>query len=603
MAPYASLKAAKEAFVAGLSGTSKLEIFAIVTTLSLSIVVCEHAKTEKQHLVIRFALEMLLIIYPQLLVCTGALPLWPTFLLLVLATSACYLWDIAHLHRTPRDLQGVDDLASHRKSFVGIFRGALMASTCLCILAVDFRAFPRRYAKAEAYGTGYMDLGVGGVVLTAGLVSPAGLVQQPPAAVDGSVVKDGGTRRWRPPPLWRRLLSGLRAAQVCWLLGLGRLIMTRAVDYQEHVGEYGVHWNFFCTIAVLALLGHAVALPPQLLGPLAITLTLGHQVGLKWGGLGPWVMSSERGNDVVSLNKEGLVSCVGFWALYLWGAALAHAFHASVQHAVRDSRRCSGTASLKGGGDCGGASDAIATVAPLVRWWAQFVLLDVLLWVAVVALEMKVERVSRRSCNAAYIVWIVAQCLAGMLPLVLWQTLACPARAVLTQRDSHRDGCGAADSGNGQVANAASKGPYDQWAPLLDCAGDQRLSSGEGDRGNMGLSANSGGCDGVGEHPSRIPVVASLPPYSLSKDVDDETVSVHARQTRMGRAGPHVLQAINSNQLAIFLAANVLTGAVNLTVDTLQVTEWPARALLGVYMTCVCGLALLLELRRWRLKL
>ncbi|GIL58147.1 hypothetical protein Vafri_12991 [Volvox africanus] len=397
MASYASVKAAKEAFVTGLSGTSKLEIFAIVATLSLSIVVCEHAKTDKQHIGIRFALEMLLIIYPQLLVCTGALPLWPTFFLLVLAASACYLWDIVHPHRTaPPDLQGVDDLTSHRKSFVGIFRGALMAATCLCILAVDFRAFPRRYAKVEAYGTGYMDVGVGGVILTAGLVSPAGLAHPPLVVVDGSDVKDGGTRRWRPPPLWRRLLSGLRAAKVCWLLGLGRLVVTRAVDYQEHVGEYGVHWNFFATIAVVALLGHAVALPPQLLAPVAITLTLGHQAVLSWGGLGSWVMSAERGDDVVSLNKEGLISCVGFWALYLWGAALAHAFHASVQHAVRNSRRCSDTSSVKGGGVRGDASDAIATVAPLVRWWAQFVLLDVLLWVAVAALEVKVERISRR---------------------------------------------------------------------------------------------------------------------------------------------------------------------------------------------------------------
>ncbi|GIL58148.1 hypothetical protein Vafri_12991 [Volvox africanus] len=283
-----------------------------------------------------------------------------------------------------------------KPSFVGIFRGALMAATCLCILAVDFRAFPRRYAKVEAYGTGYMDVGVGGVILTAGLVSPAGLAHPPLVVVDGSDVKDGGTRRWRPPPLWRRLLSGLRAAKVCWLLGLGRLVVTRAVDYQEHVGEYGVHWNFFATIAVVALLGHAVALPPQLLAPVAITLTLGHQAVLSWGGLGSWVMSAERGDDVVSLNKEGLISCVGFWALYLWGAALAHAFHASVQHAVRNSRRCSDTSSVKGGGVRGDASDAIATVAPLVRWWAQFVLLDVLLWVAVAALEVKVERISRR---------------------------------------------------------------------------------------------------------------------------------------------------------------------------------------------------------------
>jgi phosphatidylinositol glycan class W len=43
----------------------------------------------------------------------------------------------------------------------------------LAILAVDFHAFPRRYAKAEGYGQGLMDVGVGAIVFAAGLVSKA----------------------------------------------------------------------------------------------------------------------------------------------------------------------------------------------------------------------------------------------------------------------------------------------------------------------------------------------------------------------------------------------------------------------------------------------
>ena len=35
------------------------------------------------------------------------------------------------------------------------------------------------------------------------------------------------------------------------VLGCARLLATRGVQYQEHVSEYGVHWNFFFTLAVV----------------------------------------------------------------------------------------------------------------------------------------------------------------------------------------------------------------------------------------------------------------------------------------------------------------------------------------------------------------
>ena len=47
------------------------------------------------------------------------------------------------------------------------------------------------------------------------------------------------------------ILHTIRSAIPLLVLGCARLVATRGVQYQEHVTEYGVHWNFFFTLAIV----------------------------------------------------------------------------------------------------------------------------------------------------------------------------------------------------------------------------------------------------------------------------------------------------------------------------------------------------------------
>ncbi|KAH0645737.1 hypothetical protein KY290_035579 [Solanum tuberosum] len=54
---------------------------------------------------------------------------------------------------------------------ISAYRVAMNFLACICILAVDFKIFPRRYAKTETYGPGLMDIGVGSFIVANALVS------------------------------------------------------------------------------------------------------------------------------------------------------------------------------------------------------------------------------------------------------------------------------------------------------------------------------------------------------------------------------------------------------------------------------------------------
>ncbi|XP_057977065.1 uncharacterized protein At4g17910 isoform X2 [Malania oleifera] len=260
--------------------------------------------------------------------------------------------------------------ASHSlRTHISSYRVCMMILTFLFILAVDFKIFPRRYAKTETYGVSLMDLGVGSFVIANALVSRQ--------------ARNIASTNW---------MSALQSTSPLILLGVGRLIFTGGVDYQVHVGEYGVHWNFFFTLAAVSVLTSLINVPPKYCGVLGSLILIGYQICLMLG-LNVYLLSSERKMDIISQNKEGIYSIFGYWGMYLVGVQLGNfLFFGDKPAAGLRSNKWARTGA----------------------WIFSFSF-----WFLTILLDSHVERASRRMCNLAYVTLVLATNLQGLAILML----------------------------------------------------------------------------------------------------------------------------------------------------------------------------------------
>lgn len=394
--------------------------------------------------------------------------------------------------------------AEAQTRFISEYRGGLMLITSICILAVDFQAFPRRYAKAERFGTGLMDIGVGAFVFANGVVKAVAVLRNPHHRI----------------PLARCAATGLLKVATLVILGVGRVVSTQGVNYPQHVGEYGVHWNFFFTLAAVKLMTTLLPLPPSTMLPIGMAVTAAYQAVLSWGGLIHWVHSDDRsgaplGLRILALNKEGLCSTFGYWGLYLMTVGITMRMLTWMVAGEERQAQAAAAGAANGASRTNGSSRS-STAAPVVsqapaRPWTRLVswviarhppwaavlcmlLLDAALWLLTWGLSVFVQPVSRRACNAAYVAWMLA-----------YNTV------LLT--------------------------------------------------------------------------------------------AVRAKQLLLPSAPPGLSVALNYNLLPTFLLANLLTGAVNLSVDTLMVQDTAARAIVSAYLLAVCAPAAVAFSFRKRLRL
>ncbi|KAI9462017.1 GWT1-domain-containing protein [Lactarius psammicola] len=488
-------KSSKESFVSGMIGSTVLHVnmisFVALSSIALHSSIRSRFPPPKSF---PFLSEWTLLVVPLLLSMTlfadrpGLLSA-----ALLLPTALFYFLFPPHESGTPLPSGAAtagpaEEPETTRLSALSTYRAHMMLMTILAILAVDFPVFPRALAKCETYGVSLMDMGVGSFVFSQGIVSAIPLIKAPVSS---------------RPPLTSEIASVIVKCTPVLALGLIRVMLVKGTQYPEHVTEYGVHWNFFLTLALVPVLRvflHPLftTIPISLLG---LLVALAHQLSLSVG-LASYVLDAPR-QSLISANKEGLVSLTGYLAIHLLGLSTgtlvipySPSYFRRRQAAARKRRNSDAPARRVSMSMPHRENDKTATelFSYAVIYWTLFGISRYF--------HIGGPDVSRRLVNLPYVLWVAAYNTTFLLGYLLLDLAFFP-------------------------------------TPL-------------------------------------------------------------AKSTPM--PAPPLLEAVNRNALAVFLLANVATGAVNLSMRTMYTSDGWAMVVLAAYAFGVCVFAWAVRGRRvWKL--
>ncbi|KFA60368.1 hypothetical protein S40285_08608 [Stachybotrys chlorohalonatus IBT 40285] len=483
MANSTSYKQLKEDFVSNLTGGTVTEIGYVTSVAPVAVFLWSVLQARqsffKPYSILGFVVDYLLNVGAILLAMTlySDSPILLNILLLAPAALVYVLPPNSTSTRRkpkvpPKSASDPPD-ALPVKPFLTVYRGCMLVATSVAILAVDFRLFPRRFAKVETWGTSLMDMGVGSFVFSAGIVAARPVLKE--------------KLRGRATSIGRRLLLSLRHSIPLLVLGLIRLLSVKGLDYAEHVSEYGVHWNFFFT---LGFLPPFVAAFQTLLNVVpsyaALALLVGgtYQAVLETTSLKAYILTAPR-TDLLSMNREGVFSFLGYLAIFLAGQDLG-----MFVLPRKVNPRSDASAGMQ-------RNTLILTIGVWAGIWSAlyFVSTDYnygLGWT-----------VSRRMANLPYIFWVAAFNSLQILGFCIVDTIFFPAF------------------------------------------------------------------------------------YNANDAKTEREAYLTATST--------VLRAFNRNGLALFLIANLLTGLVNMTVRTLEMTPVATMCIMMAYMGTVSGVAVMLD--------
>ncbi|CAI4221335.1 unnamed protein product [Auanema sp. JU1783] len=191
-------------------------------------------------------------------------------------------------------------------TFITYFRGMMLILVSIAILAVDFPLFPERFHKTEHYGHSLMDIGVSAFVVSASMSSRL----KTSSMIEGKELRQKSKWWWLKSSYF-----------VLPLIGLTRTVVVSFLGYHQPVTEYGVHWNFFYTIAILRIVSKLF--PSKY--PLVFAIIFGvlHQFILV-RGLEEFILFDEnKREDFFYANIEGIGSLLGYITLHFASRVVA----------------------------------------------------------------------------------------------------------------------------------------------------------------------------------------------------------------------------------------------------------------------------------------
>ncbi|KAG7826613.1 hypothetical protein KL920_005391 [Ogataea angusta] len=495
----ASLKERKEHFVTGLTGGSTIDIYGVTSVSIVSYLVWSILKrktsvfsdsNDVQAIVLEFFINWVLLLLSVTCYCdnVGTLitaSIAPLFLVVFKRTKDSNEKEIKINVNTLSSKQFTPFI-----TYVTVYRAQMMIITCICILSVDFHVFPRRFAKVETWGTSLMDLGVGSFVFSMGLVSAKQTIKQ---RFDSNY------------SYVNNLINSIRNSIPILILGVIRLTSVKVLDYQEHITEYGKHWNFFFTLCFLPLVANTFAPIIDILSPIVtgFLILLVYETVLTRFGFVEYILNSQR-EGLVGMNKEGLFSLAGYLAIYLNGMSLGYTI-LPLFPTRNNLLRVNGSKD-----EClRNRSGQVFTVSPIKGLFILATLFHALYYILDTCY---IYGVSRRMANSLYVIWVSAYNYTFLFGYKLVENLV--------------------------------------W----------------------------------GE-----------PQYALTNSGAKSTVINDYRDKDCVPVG---LRAVNYNGLTIFILANVLTGLVNLTFNTIDMSDTIAVIILVAYCAVLSTVAFLLYTRR-----